>query len=258
MKKLTALLSFCVAISIALLFISSSQAQDAGSEQGNLTYILSENVSPSNLGEYEQWLKEFKSIADQTGAPNYGIGQNNEGMSIFIPAGKTWADFGEMEKKFGDWFAKNPKIKDLENKYGHTVDFTVTSLWRHSPSQTYIPKGYDNTIQRPYTRVESNWIKSGQMEKAKEIIAEYLATWTKAGISESTRTYWNVFGEEQSCVAFVTSYASREAWVNSRKEILEKVGEAKLTELQNKWNSVLRKMAESETIDRPDLAHWVQ
>jgi len=256
MKKLTSLALSCITILIAPIFVSISQAQET--EQGDLTYIISDNVSPSNFTEYEQWIKEFKALADETGAPNYGVGQNNEGLSFFIPAGKTWADFGEMEKTFGEWFAKNPNVLELDKKYGHTRNFSESSLWRHNPYQTYVPDGYDNSVERTYSRVGSNWIKSGQMEKANEIIAEYLAAWTEAGISESTRAYWNVFGEEQSCVAFVTSYASREAWVNSRKEVLEKVGEAKLNQLQSKWNSILRKREESESFDRPDLTHWDQ
>ena len=55
-----------------------------------------------------------------------------------------------------------------------------------------------------------------------------MAEWTSAGISVSTNMYWNVFGEEQACVVFVTSYANPEAWRASRAEINEKVGESKI------------------------------
>lgn len=252
------LAQLCFVLIFAPVFTTISHAQDTETEPGDLIFIISDNVSPNNIAEYEQWIKEFKALADATGAPNYGVGQNNEGMSFYMNAGKTWADFGEMEKKFGQWFSENPKAIALNKKYEHTRNYSQTSLWRHNPLQTYAPEGYDNSVERKYTRVGSNWIKSGQEEKANEIIAEYKAAWTEAGISESTRTYWNIFGEEQSCVAFVTSYESREAWVNSRKEILEKVGEAKLNELRNKWSSILRKEEESESTDRPDLSHWEQ
>ena len=62
----------------------------------------------------------------------------------------------------------------------------------------------------------------------KIIRLERMAEWTSAGISVSTNMYWNVFGEEQACVVFVTSYANPEAWRASRAEINEKVGESKL------------------------------
>ena len=255
MKNLANLKATCLVLLFSPLFILSTYAQDADNEQGDLIFIITDNVSPSNFAEYEQWIKEFKTLADETGAPNYDVGRNNEGMSFFINAGKTWADFGEMEKKFDQWLSENPKVLELEKKHNHTVNYSERSLWRHNPSQSYVPEGYDDSVERKYTRVGRNWIKSGYMEKAKEIIADYQSTWTEAGISESTRTYWNVFGEEQTCIAFVTSYESREAWVNSRKEVAEKVGETKLKELQSNWNSVLRKEEELESFDRPDLAH---
>lgn len=66
---------------------------------------------------------------------------------------------------------------------------------------------------------------------------------------------WHIFGEERDCIAFVTSYENRETWLESRKEILEKVEETKLNELQSKWNAVLRKEETLESNNRPDLQH---
>ena len=93
------------------------------------------------------------------------------------------------------------------------------------------------------------------MEKANEIIGEFVAAWTKAGIKASTNTYWNVFGEEQACVAFVTSHENFEAWVANRAEVNEKVGKDKLNELRTKLGAISRKIEVSESFGRPDLAH---
>ena len=255
MNKLTALKAICIVILFSPLYILSSQGQNSDDEQGDLIFIISDNISPSNFAEYELWIKEFKTLADETGAPAYGVSENNEGMSFFMNVGKTMAGYDNLNKKFEEWFKNNPKVMELEKKYGHTRNFGQTYLWRHNPSQSYVPEGYDNTLERTYTRVSNDWIKTGHTEEAKEIIAEFKAAWTKADISARTNTYWNVFGREQACVAFVTSYESREAWVASRKEVMEKVGEAKLNELQSKWNSILRKQDEFESFGRPDLAH---
>jgi len=244
-----------IAILVSPSFMLSAYAQDAENEQGDLTFIISDNVSPSNFAEYEQWIKEFKALADETGAPDYGVAKNEQGMSFFMNVGKNMAGYDELNKKFGEWFGTNPKAEELNKKYGNTRNFSKTSLWRHNPAQSYVPEGYDNTVSRTYTRVITNWIKSGQTEKANEIIGEYLAEWTRAGIGASTNTYWNVFGEEQACVVFVTSYESTDAWMTSRAEVFEKVGEAKLNELENKFNTVLRKQEQSESFGRPDLAH---
>lgn len=255
MKKLTFLALLLFSIIIAPVFISISQAQDKDSELGNMTFIISDNVSPSNMAEYEQWIKEFKAIADASGAPGYGVGQSDAGMSFFMNAGKSMTDYDALQKKFGDWFSKNPEVLELDKKYGHTRNFSISELWRHNPTESYMPDGYDNSIERNYTRVNRNYIMSGQVEEAKKIIEDYKATWKKAGISVNTRAYWNIFGRERECVAFVTSYESREAWLESRKEIAEKVGEAKLNELQSKWNAILRKEDVSISIGRPDLQH---
>lgn len=258
MKKLTSFAQICIALLFVLITITELQAQDTESEKGNLIYIISDYVSPSNLEEYEQWIKEFKVLADETGFPNYAVSQSDEGMGFFMNIGKTWSGFDELEKSMEEWFPKNPKAMELEKKYGHTRNYSKNSLWRHSPLHSYTPESYDASIERNYMRISLNWIKSGHMEKAKEILAEYKATWTAAGISSQTNGYWNVFGEELSCIGLVTAYESREAWVNSRKEIFEKIGEPKLMELRSKWMSVLRKREESELYGRPELAHWVQ
>jgi hypothetical protein len=244
---------------ITLLLIpfitTGSYGQESESEQGDLIYIISDNVSPSNYPDYEQWIKEFKAIADKTGAPSYSVSDNEEGMSFFMNIGKTMAGMDETNKKFGDWSTANPNIAELQKKYGHTSNYGKTSLWRHSPGQTYVPEGYDNSVARTYTRIGTNWIKTGMGKKFNEVIKEYIAEWTRAGITASTNTYWNVFGEEQGCVVFVTNYADMDAWMASRAEINEKVGEAKLKELNDKLMSTLRKQEQSESWSRPDLGH---
>ena len=258
MKNSKLFKTMVIAILVSPTFLLSVYAQDTEVEQGDLTFIISDNVSPSNFAEYEQWIKEFKALADETGAPDYFVSRNDQGMSFFMNIGKTMAGYDELNKKFGEWFSNNPKVMELDEKYEHTRNYSRTSLWRHNPAQSYVPEGYDNTVSRTYTRVFTNWIKSGQTEKTNEIIGEYLAEWTRAGISASTNTYWNVFGEEQACVVFVTSYANPEAWWASRAEINEKVGESKLKELENKLNAVMRKQEQSESFGRPDLAHTNQ
>ena len=255
MKTLRTLKTILIAILVISFNSPSSYAQDSESEQGDLIFIITDNVSPSNFTEYEQWMKEFKELADATGAPGYGVGRNDQGMSYFMNVGKTMAGYDEVNKKFGDWFANNPKAMEMEMKYGHTRNYSTTSMWRHNPQQSYVPEGYDNTVSRTFTDVFTSWIKSGQVEKANEIIAEYVAEWTRAGISASTNTYWNVFGEEQACLVFVTNYTDFEAYAAGRQEVYEKVGEAKLNELEAKFNSVLRKSESSQSTGRPDLAH---
>ncbi len=255
MNKLTALKTICIVVLFSPLFILNSHAQNSYAEQGNLIFIISDNVSPSNFAEYEKWIKEFKTLADETGAPDYGVAKNNEGMSFFMNVGKTMAGYDELNEKFEKWFKNNPKAMELEKKYGHTRNYGKTSIWRHNPSQSYVPEGYDNTAERTYTRVSNDWIKSGHTEEVNEIIAEFKTEWAKAGISNGWNAYWNVFGEEQACAAFVSSYENREAWLAARKEVLEKVGEARLNELYSKWNAILRKHSISESFGRPDLAH---
>ncbi len=254
MKK-SKFFTIAVALFAAPLIQSTSYAQEAEAEQGNMVWILSQNVSPSNIGVYETWLKEFKAIADETGAPGYGVASNDQGISIFLNIGKTMAGYDELNKKFGEWFAKNPNVGELQKKYAHSLDFSESSVWRHNPSQSYVPEGYDNSGNRPYTRITNVWINTGQMGKANDIIGEYVAEWTKSGIKASTNTYWNVFGEEQDCVAFVTNYESFDAWAASRAEVEEKVGQAKLNELQGKLGAISRRIEESESFGRPDLAH---
>lgn len=254
MKNLT-FFTIALVCFVAPLILTTGYAQESEAEPGNMVWILSQNVSPSNMGVYETWLKEFKAIADATGAPDYSVGSNELGISIFLNIGNTMAGYDELNKKFGEWFANNPGVGELQKKYAHSLNFSESSVWRHNPSQSYIPEGYDNSVSRTYTRVTNVWVKTGQMGKASEIIGEFLDAWTKAGIKASTNTYWNVFGEEQDCVAFVTSYESFDAWIADRAEVDKKVGEEKLNELRGKLGAISRRIEESESFGRPDLAH---
>ena len=78
MKNIKTLKVIFIAVLIIPFISLSSYAQDPESEQGNLIFIITDNVSPSNFVEYEQWIKEFKELADATGAPGYGVGKNEE------------------------------------------------------------------------------------------------------------------------------------------------------------------------------------
>ena len=244
----------CFLLILPLAFtVSVAQEED---ERGNLIHIISDKVSPSNFAEYEQWIKEFKMLADETGAPSYGVARNEDGMSYFQNVGKDMAGIDEMDKKWNEWSEANPKSGELWEKYSHTLTSRSVEIWRGNPGQSYYPEGWgDDNVERPYTRVDFNWLKIGHGAKAREVIAEYKAEWTKQGISSAVGTFWNVTGVEQPCVAFVSWYENRDAWLKANKEIGEKVGEERLNELSSKWNALIRKSETRESWDRSDLEH---
>ena len=244
---------------INLLFLSvlflSCNAQEADDSRGDLVFFVSDNVAPSDMEEYESLTKQFKKLADETNAPDYFVNFNGSSMNYGIVLGKDLADVEEYNKAWETWSEANPASLELAAKYAHTVQYSTSSLWRINPTDGYTPDGYDNTIDRPYVRAEQNYINSGQVKKAKEVIAEFKAEWEKQQISYRVAAVWNVFGEEQACVRFVTWYKDKADWLASQNEVSEKVSKEKLDDLNNKWNSVLRKRVEIELIAKPDLGH---
>lgn len=237
------------------VFFLSCNAQESDDSRGDLVFFVSDNVAPSDMEEYESWIKQFKKLADETNAPDYFVNFNGSSMNYGRVLGKDLADVDEYNKAWETWSEANPASLELAEKYAHTVQYSTSSLWRMNPTDSYMPDGYDNTIKRPYVRLEQNYINSGQVKKAKEIIAEFKAEWEKQQISYRVATVWNVFGEEQACVRFVNWYKDRDDWLASQEEVKQKVSAEKLADLYSKWNSVLRKRIEIEVTARPDLGH---
>ena len=244
---------------IILLFLSvlflNCNAQEADDSRGNLVFFVSDYVAPSDMVEYESWIKQFKKLADETNAPDYFVNFNGSSMNYGRVLGKDLADVDAYNKAWETWSEANPASLELAEKNAHTVQYSTSSLWRINPTDSYMPDGFDNTIDRPYVRIEHNYINSGQVRKAKEVIAEFKAEWEKQQISYRVATVWNVFGEEQACVRFVSWYKDRADWLASQNEVSEKVSKEKLADLDNKWNSLLRKRVEIEVTARPELGH---
>jgi hypothetical protein len=237
------------------VFTLSCQAQEADDTRGDLVYFISDYVAPSDMEVYESWAKEFKILADETNAPDYFVNFNGSAMNYGMVLGKDMSAMDEMNKAWEKWSEANPQSEELNNKNIHTVQYSTTSLWRTNPTESYMPEGYDDNIERPYVRLDKNYIIPGQVKRAKEIISEYKAEWEKQQISYRVLSVWNVFGEERACVQFVSWYKDRADWLASQKEISEKVSSEKLAELHGKWNSVLRKRESIELTARPDLSH---
>ena len=106
-----------------------------------------------------------------------------------------------------------------------------------------------------YVRMYYGYVKAGSEKAVGEILAEFKAEWEKNQISQPYQVYWNVFGEEQTCVLVRTAYKDREAWLAEGKEVREKVGEEKLNDLMSRWNKQMRKWEEHENYPHPDLTH---
>ena len=62
-------------------------------------------------------------------------------------------------------------------------------------------------------------------------------------------------GQEVPLVVFVENFTDQAEYMASQKEVEEKVDKTKLEAVRNKWMSVVRKMDQTESWSRPDLAH---
>ncbi len=256
MKNVKKLLFGSLAVLVLMTaIITISYAQDDEDKRGNLVFFVSDFVEPSDMAEYELWAKEFKQLADKTSAPNFFVNYNGSSVNYGRVIGKDMASLDELHKEWGKWGKTNPQGDELMKKYGHTVQYTTTSLWRVNPTDSYKPEGYDDTIDRPYVRVNKNYIHYGKVQDAKAVIAEFVAEWTKQKISTRTLTVWNVFGEEQACVQFVSWYKNREDWLAGRKEVKDKVSEEKLKDLNKKFGALIRKEVSIEVWAKPGWGH---
>ena len=241
------------------LFVFEGSAQETETAEGDYIYLQEHVVSPANMDMHKEWFTKFKALADKTGAPSYTISSNDAGRTIFIQLGSTMAGYDEIvDKAFGAWFKDNPEAGKLNETYSHTIESSKNEVWRHSPLHSYTPKDYDQSISRPYTRIINICLKSGSMPKANEAIKNYKSAFTEAGISHAVRAYWNVIGEGNSCVAIVTSYKNQQAWIDSQKEVQEKIGSEKLAELDKNWGAVQRSSETNESWSMPELSHSKQ
>jgi hypothetical protein len=255
MKSTIIARSILVTVISVFFFSANSYSQEPETKDGDYIYLQEHIVSPQNSEKHTKWLKEFKAIADATGAPDYNVSSSDQGKTLFIAIGNSMAGYDEMNAKFGEWFKNNPEAGELEEKYGHTIDYSRDEVWRHSPLHSYTPEGYDNSISRPYSRVSTIYIRPNGMKEVNEVIKNFKAAYTEAGITYAVRAYWNVFGEEQACVAIVQSFENRRAWLDAEKEVTTKIDPEKLKDLQQKWTALQRKSVTTESWSRPALGH---
>ena len=149
----------------------------------------------------------------------------------------------------------NPKTGELYEKYGSTVDYVTQSLWRHSPKYSYTPEA-EVDGNNTYTRLFRGYIKQGQNAAAGELMAEYKQLWEEHGFEVPYGVYFNIFGEEQTCMQIVQGFKDKAAWVAFDALVIEKIGQEKLNEMDRKWSQILRKMEASEVTPHPELSHF--
>jgi len=255
MKSATIVRSILAMLILVVLIIPNSYSQEPETKDGVYIYLQEHIVSPQNTAEHTKWLTEFKAIADATGAPDYNVSSSDHGTTIFVTIGNSMVGYDEMNAKFEEWFQKNPGAGELQEKYGHTIDYSRDEVWRHSPLHSYTPAAYDNSVSRPYTRVSTVYIRPNGMTGVNEVIKNFKAAYTEAGISHAVRAYWNVFGEEQQCVAIVQSFENRQAWLDAEEEVSTKINPDKLKDLGQKWTALQRKSVTTESWNRAGLSH---
>lgn len=256
MKNVKILLLRNIAVVVLMTaIIKISYAQDAEDKRGNLVSFLSDIVEPSDMAEYKAWALEFKQLADKTNAPDFFVNYDGVSVNYGTVIGKDLSSLDTLNKEWGKWIESNEEATELFKKYGHTVQYTTSTLWRVNPTDSYKPDGYDDTIERPYVRINKNYIHYGKVKDAKEVIAEFKAEWTKQKISARTLTAWNVFGEEHACVQFVSWYKNREDWLAGRNEVKDKVSEEKIKDLNEKFSALVRKEVSLEVWAKPEWGH---
>ena len=253
MKKLT-LTAFTVFCTLLVAAITVPVLAQEADERGDLIWVISDKVSPAHMMEYEGWIKEFKKHADETGAPDYAVSQNSEGFNYFMNLGKDMVGMDEVNKMWENWTGMD-KANEMGKKYRHLINYQEMAIWRHAPNHSYVPADYKGLPDAKYTRVSWNWIYTGKGEEADAVIKEFKQLWADSGISHAVNSYWNVMGQEVPLVIFVENFNDKESYLASEKEIESKVDKDKLKDLQARWMSVVRKMDQTESWRRPDLAH---
>ena len=223
------------------------------SKKGNLIYVETEYVAPENRAAYEEWAKAYKELADETNAYEFNVSSNLNGFSYIHSVGTEMSGVTELNQKRSEWYKVNPKAGELYDKYGYTVTYSKRFLWRHSPKLSYYPEGYESDGSNTYTRFYKAYLKQGKGADVVKLLEEYKAEWTKHDFQLPYTIVWNVFGEEQNCVMVVQSFKDRAAWVEFDKLVYEKIGAEKLTDMDNRWNQIVRKMEAYE--GRPHSAY---
>jgi hypothetical protein len=226
-------------------------AQD---EPGDLWLVDVESVSPSNVADYIQWGKDFKSIADETNFETFFVARENNDFSYAWNIGKSYSGLDEFDKKFTEWAKANPKVGESYTKYAHTLNTRTRYLWRHLPKYSYTVEGYDGSGDT-YVRLYRAWIQEGKWSEAMEIMEGYLKVWQDAGISNPYSVFRNEFGMDSNCIAFRQTFKDTAAWAASEKEFEEKAVGEQLQALFTKWAAVIIKSEDVENWINSDLTH---
>ena len=236
---------------LSFTFISVQAQED---EIGDLWLVEEESVSPSNVADYIQWGKDFKSLAEADKFQSFFVASENNVYSYAWNMGKSHSGVDEFDQKFRQWGKTNPKLGELYNKYSYTLDKRTRYLWRHLPKYSYNVEGYDSS-ENTYVRIYRVWIKPDKMSEAMEILEEYLKLNQDANISRSFNVFINVFGTDSNCVIIRSTYKDVGDWGASRNEFDEKVAEEKMQAVFGKWTKVIQRSEDIENWINSDLTY---
>jgi len=240
-----------IAASVCLVF---GQLTLLAQEKGDLIYIETEHVNPQHVADYLAWAKAYKALADETGGHDFYVSSGIGSFSYIHNIGPEYAGIETLMTERDAWMKANPKAGELYDQYGNTVDHVTRSLWRHSPKYSYDTEGSPES-NNTYTRLFTGYIRQGQNKAVGELLAEYKQLWKENDLGVPYGIYFNVFGEEQTCMLVVQDFKDRAAWAAFDKVVNDKIGKEKLAELDKKWNQVLRKMEASEATPHVELSH---
>jgi|GEM_PF-5899539 len=254
MKKSSYLSQLCLVLAFLLFTVFPGFTQD--DTRGDLVVVDAEYVSPEYLHDYVQWGKEFKALADKVNFRSFYVSSDDQAFYYVWPIGKDMSGIDKIDADFADLIKTNPEVVDMVKKYSHSMTHRTRVVWRHDPGNSYSPEGYDPNFKSTYSRFYTGYVKFGHSQAIKELMKEFKEIWASAGISHAYQAYWNVMGQEQPCVMYITAYKDRQSWVDEQNEVNEKIGMEKLQSLLDRWNSHIRKNVDAEGMERADLSHF--
>ena len=250
------------ALLTSLVLPAGLVAQEEGYERGDMGEWSTWRVAPGDIPAFEEAVKKVVKAAELAGLSDqfsWYIWQNGSTFGLYAPV-ESMAEFDDPEA-FMKAFAGTPGEALLMEAFGEFSNLDTETIAREVleavPGWSYQPEQPIVTGEANFAQVYEAWMKPGTEEQTDEEGKAWAAFMKELGYGYASAGMRVHFGDTGRTI-WVTWYNDRMAYEgeNSFEKLVEAKGAgAKVEEMVERWNKMIKRYEESTWTLRKELSY---
>jgi nucleotide-binding universal stress UspA family protein len=249
------------ALLAALLVPASTWAQEEGSERGDLLYMQTIKVMPSDARAYEAVMAKIAGAAELAGLGHkYAWTMMNTAFTytMVFPFEdfSYWDDPQQWMRQFQGTEGEEKLQEAIQEFYRLDTRVVASEVLEHVKEWSYQPEASERT--KGFANITEFWLKSGKEQQYGELVKDVVTVLEEIGYPYPITGHRVHFGDSGRTV-FVTWYDDRASYygVNSLERLLrEKDALARWGELLSRLPELVLDLSDRDATIKPRMSYW--